>query len=229
MPKTLKIFDPPMCCATGACGPQADPELLRFASDLEWLKQQGVMVERYNLSGHPGVFADTASVREALQKDGNTCLPLFVIEGVVVHRGSYPARTQMANWVGIVVSADPASAPVPAAACCAPGCGCGSTGGPSRLLKFAMCGLVVVAVAGILIYKMTRNPQEQKPGTGFSALTTAVQPARTSVEVPTASSGASTATPITTLFGSPLKSFADLKTQADAYDAVCIFGASGQA
>jgi hypothetical protein len=45
----IQIFDPAMCCSTGVCGPSVDPELVRFAADLDWLARQGVEVERYNL------------------------------------------------------------------------------------------------------------------------------------------------------------------------------------
>ena len=34
----VQVFDPPMCCSTGVCGPEVDPALVRFAADLEWLK-----------------------------------------------------------------------------------------------------------------------------------------------------------------------------------------------
>jgi hypothetical protein len=33
----VRVFDPPMCCASGVCGPSVDPELARFAADLDWL------------------------------------------------------------------------------------------------------------------------------------------------------------------------------------------------
>jgi len=33
MPR-LEIFDGPMCCPTGVCGPSVDPKLSRFAVDL---------------------------------------------------------------------------------------------------------------------------------------------------------------------------------------------------
>ncbi len=39
---TLQVFDRPMCCSTGVCGPSVDPVLPRFAADLDWLKGQGV-------------------------------------------------------------------------------------------------------------------------------------------------------------------------------------------
>ena len=30
----VEVFDPPMCCSTGVCGPSVDPALARFSSDL---------------------------------------------------------------------------------------------------------------------------------------------------------------------------------------------------
>ncbi len=53
----VRVFDPPMCCSTGVCGPSVDPDLARFSADLDWLKKEGVRVERYNLSQEPGAFA----------------------------------------------------------------------------------------------------------------------------------------------------------------------------
>jgi hypothetical protein len=49
---TLQVYDPPMCCSTGACGPSLDPALVRFVADLGSLSQQGLTVERYNLAQH---------------------------------------------------------------------------------------------------------------------------------------------------------------------------------
>ena len=34
--KKVQVFDPPMCCSTGVCGPNVDPALARFSSDLHW-------------------------------------------------------------------------------------------------------------------------------------------------------------------------------------------------
>jgi len=42
----IQVFDPPLCCSTGVCGTDVDPELVRFAADLDWLAKQGVEVER---------------------------------------------------------------------------------------------------------------------------------------------------------------------------------------
>lgn len=35
MPR-LEVFDPPLCCPTGVCGPRGDPVLPRFAAQLAW-------------------------------------------------------------------------------------------------------------------------------------------------------------------------------------------------
>ena len=40
---SVDVFDPAMCCSTGVCGPSVDPELARFAADLDWLKSQGAV------------------------------------------------------------------------------------------------------------------------------------------------------------------------------------------
>jgi hypothetical protein len=29
----LDVFDPAMCCSTGVCGPEVDPQLVQFAAD----------------------------------------------------------------------------------------------------------------------------------------------------------------------------------------------------
>jgi hypothetical protein len=66
-PTTLQVFDPPMCCPTGSCGPEPDPALARFAADLAWLDRQGVLVERYNLGREPEVFARNPSHSSSTQ------------------------------------------------------------------------------------------------------------------------------------------------------------------
>ncbi len=97
----LSVFDPPMCCSTGVCGPSVDPELPRFAADLDWLKRQGVGVERYNLAQQAVAFASNPVVREALREFGNGCLPLLLVDGQVAARGRYPNRDELAKLAGL--------------------------------------------------------------------------------------------------------------------------------
>jgi arsenite methyltransferase len=99
--KKLEVFDPPMCCSTGVCGPKVDPVLVRFSADLHWLVNQGIAVERYNLSQQPQAFAANAAVKAALSEHGNTCLPLILLDGAAVSRGSYPTRQELARMAGV--------------------------------------------------------------------------------------------------------------------------------
>ncbi|MFO0762943.1 MAG: arsenic metallochaperone ArsD family protein, partial [Byssovorax sp.] len=66
----VRVFDPAMRCSTGICGPSVDPQLVRFAADIDWLEGQGVSVERFNLSQQPAAFADDAAVKAALETKG---------------------------------------------------------------------------------------------------------------------------------------------------------------
>lgn len=97
----VRVFDPAMCCSTGICGPSVDPQLVRFAADLDWLKSHGTSVERFNLAQQPAAFAQSAVVKEALQAKGDQALPLVMVDGQVKSTGTYPSREQLADWAGV--------------------------------------------------------------------------------------------------------------------------------
>ena len=46
----IEIFDPALCCSSGVCGVDVDEALVTFSADVDWLKQQGGAIVRYNLS-----------------------------------------------------------------------------------------------------------------------------------------------------------------------------------
>jgi hypothetical protein len=106
-----------MCCSTGVCGPSVDPALVRFASDVHWLVGQGVAVERYNLAQQPQVYAANEVVKAALAQDGNGCLPLILLDGVIVSEGRYPSRAELAALVGVEFS-KAAELPIVRGRCC---------------------------------------------------------------------------------------------------------------
>ncbi len=103
----LEVFDPPMCCSSGVCGPSVDPALVRFAADLEWLKTKGVQIERCNLAQDPGAFVRNATLKRALNSHGMKCLPLLVLDGQIVASGGYPTRQELANQAGVEFEAAP--------------------------------------------------------------------------------------------------------------------------
>ena len=125
MSLTIRVFDPAMCCSSGVCGPSVDPELARFAADVDWLQKQGVTVERFNLSQQPAAFAETLAVKEALAR-GVEVLPLVLVGERIAVEGAYPSRETLAALAGVVVKKQQV-ATAAASGCCAP-----STGAKSK-------------------------------------------------------------------------------------------------
>jgi len=91
----MEIYDKPMCCSTGVCGPQVDPMLPRFAADLEWLQTEGHQVDRFNLAQQPAAFAENEVVKTMLAAESVECLPLILVDGKVVSKAVYPSREQL--------------------------------------------------------------------------------------------------------------------------------------
>ncbi len=104
--KTLKIYDPPLCCPTGVCGPSVDPALTRIAADIAFLKSKDVVVERFNLAHHPHAFI-TPEVIAEMGADGEN-LPLVFLDGKVIAKGRYPSRYELADLFGLEAGASDA-------------------------------------------------------------------------------------------------------------------------
>ncbi len=102
----IHVFDPAMCCSTGVCGPAVDPQLARFAADLDWLKSKGISVQRFNLSKEPGKFAEDLAVKSALETKGEEGLPVVKVNGELKSSGVYPSRGELATWAGIEATAE---------------------------------------------------------------------------------------------------------------------------
>jgi len=113
----VQIFDKPLCCSSGVCGPDVDPALVKFAADLQWLERQGVQVQRINPAQQPTVFAASELVRNELKQHGNKCLPVVVVNDAVVSRGVIPSRGQLASWTGTDLRSFP-ELPVTKTGCC---------------------------------------------------------------------------------------------------------------
>lgn len=116
---TLQVFDPAMCCSTGVCGPDVDTRLVQFAADLDWLKTQGIMVVRHNLSQNPGAFVDNQTVQTTLMEKGEAALPVILVNGKVALTGTYPNRSELATLFRLKPTATPALAA--SSSCCGGG------------------------------------------------------------------------------------------------------------
>jgi len=124
MAAKIEVFDPPMCCSSGVCGPNINKALPKFAADLDWLKFKGVTVERYNLARDLRAFASNATVKGMLAEKGEGCLPVILADGKVVSQGAYPTRPQLATYAGVDAADAKAAHPAPSccgeAGCCTP-------------------------------------------------------------------------------------------------------------
>ena len=80
--KTIEIFDPAMCCPTGLCGPNINPDLMRVAASVEYIKRQGITIIRHNLRDEPQVYVDNRVVSEYLAKEGADGLPITLVRCV---------------------------------------------------------------------------------------------------------------------------------------------------
>ena len=100
--KTLKIYDPAMCCSSGVCGPDVDPVLVQLSGFLKNLDASAVKVERYNLSQEPAAYT-TGTIASVLKEKGTDALPLVMIDDEVISIGVYP---DLANLGGLLGTSD---------------------------------------------------------------------------------------------------------------------------
>lgn len=91
----LEIYEPPVGCSTGACGPDASPEQEAFEETLEILVDRGVEVVRFNLGHEPEAFSENLTVKAALRSSGMASLPIVLMDGRVLSQGGYPLHQDL--------------------------------------------------------------------------------------------------------------------------------------
>lgn len=97
----VQIYDPPMCCPTGLCGPTVDPVLLDVNEAVITLKAEGVTVERYLLNSQPQAFFANPEVLKMVRERQMAALPITVVDGRVVKTGAYPTLEEMRRELSI--------------------------------------------------------------------------------------------------------------------------------
>lgn len=98
---TVTVYDPPMCCSTGVCGPEVDPKLAQFAGDLDWVRGQGIDVRRINLAQEPARFIEHPAVKALMDRSGGDELPAIMVGDSLVASGRYPSRDELAALAGL--------------------------------------------------------------------------------------------------------------------------------
>ncbi len=91
----VEFYDPPMCCPTGLCGPTLDQTLLDTSEMIDALQDEGLLVERYQMSSHPQAFLSNADVMKRVQAKQMEALPIVVVKGNIIAEGYYPKITEI--------------------------------------------------------------------------------------------------------------------------------------
>lgn len=99
--KRMSIYEPAMCCDTGVCGVNVDPELVRISTVINNLKKNGITIERYNLSSEPMAFVNNKKVKDALDENGADILPLILVDDDIVIEGRYPKNEEITELLQI--------------------------------------------------------------------------------------------------------------------------------
>ena len=120
--KKVQVFDPALCCSSGVCGTDVDQKLVDFSANVDWAKQQGAQIERFNLAQQPMAFAENAVVKGLLERSGEGALPVTLIEGELALAGRYPSRDELLRWTEMAPVVTP---PAAAGSCCSGGRCCG--------------------------------------------------------------------------------------------------------
>ena len=92
--KKMYIYEGPMCCSTGVCGPSPDEELMRVSSLVDKLKKSGASIERYNLTNNTKEFVENKTINNLLSEKGEDILPVVMVNGEVLMTGKYPSNEE---------------------------------------------------------------------------------------------------------------------------------------
>lgn len=85
----IEIYEEAMCCSTGVCGPEPDETLIKTNQINEYLKQNQIEVQRYNMNNNPNEFIKNKEAIRLIQEKGNEVLPITFIEGNIAKTGTY--------------------------------------------------------------------------------------------------------------------------------------------
>ena len=99
--KTLKIYDPAMCCPTGVCGTSVDTKLVQLANFLNNLDKNMFEVKRFGLSTEPTEYVINSEVTRLLKEEGVEVLPLIFLDDELLFENDYPSVPALSSKLGL--------------------------------------------------------------------------------------------------------------------------------
>ena len=101
MKNKIVIYDPPMCCSSGVCGPNPDQTLIDFQDTFKRLAQNGESIERYIITQSPEKFKENPKIIKLIQEQQLKVLPITTVNGEVVKTGLYPTKQELESYLVI--------------------------------------------------------------------------------------------------------------------------------
>src|SRR5512137_1781817 len=95
----VELFDPPLCCPTGLCGPTLDQTLLDVNEMILTLQAEGLTVARYQMTGQPQAFLSNPEVMRLVREQQMAALPITMVRGQVVKVGAYPTLAEVRTYL----------------------------------------------------------------------------------------------------------------------------------
>ncbi len=91
----VEIFDPPLCCPTGLCGPVLDTTLVDLGEALLAVESGGHSVVRRQMASEPREFMRNPEVYALIKARNLEVLPITVVRGRIVKTDAYPTLDEL--------------------------------------------------------------------------------------------------------------------------------------
>jgi Arsenical resistance operon protein ArsD len=91
----VEIFDPPLCCPTGLCGPVLDTTLVDLGEAINALQADGRTVVRHMMTADPQAFMRNREVYQLIRERQLAVLPITVVRGRIVKTDAYASLDEM--------------------------------------------------------------------------------------------------------------------------------------
>jgi Arsenical resistance operon protein ArsD len=91
----VEIFDPPLCCPTGLCGPVLDTTLVDLGEAINALQADGRTVVRHMMTADPQAFMRNREVYQLIRERQLAALPITVVRGQIVKTDAYATLDEM--------------------------------------------------------------------------------------------------------------------------------------
>ena len=91
----VEIFDPPLCCPTGLCGPVLDTTLVDLTEAIFALEAEGRTVVRHMMTADPQAFMKNREVYDLIRARQLEVLPITVMGGRIVKTDAYPTLDEL--------------------------------------------------------------------------------------------------------------------------------------